>query len=149
MAEAEIIFVRENSASLKLPKGLQMDVRLKTGFIEKAKPNFINADSEIYKLFGADFDSSNYDGHSEISWLMAFYKNSSSMISDMVIFITKLNHNGQIWLAWPKKASKVKTDLSDNVVRKIGLEAGLVDVKVVSVNQTWSALKFVFRTQDR
>ncbi|HEY3040961.1 MAG TPA: hypothetical protein VGJ66_19635 [Pyrinomonadaceae bacterium] len=61
----------------------------------------------------------------------------------------KLNKNGMLWIAWPKKASGVATDLSDNSVRNIGLDAGLVDVKVCAVNDIWSGLKFVYRLKDR
>jgi hypothetical protein len=61
----------------------------------------------------------------------------------------KLATNGMLWIAWPKKASGVASDLSDNSVRHIGLEAGLVDVKVCAVNEVWSGLKFVFRLEDR
>ena len=61
----------------------------------------------------------------------------------------KLSRNGMLWIAWPKKASGVATDLSDNSVRQIGLEAGLVDVKVCAVNEIWSGLKFVYRLEDR
>jgi hypothetical protein len=61
----------------------------------------------------------------------------------------KLAEDGMLWIAWPKKASGVKSDLSDNSVREIGLEYGLVDVKVCAVNETWSGLKFVYRLQDR
>lgn len=57
--------------------------------------------------------------------------------------------NGMIWISWPKKASKVPTDLTEDVIREIGLEIGLVDVKVCAVDQVWSALKFVYRLKDR
>jgi hypothetical protein len=61
----------------------------------------------------------------------------------------KLVENGMLWISWPKKASGVATDLSDNSVRQIGLDAGLVDVKVCAVNDIWSGLKFVYRLKDR
>jgi hypothetical protein len=54
-----------------------------------------------------------------------------------------------LWVAWPKKASKVETDLTEDVVRCIGLAAGLVDVKVCAVTEVWSGLKFVRRLRDR
>lgn len=60
----------------------------------------------------------------------------------------KLTPNGMLWIAWPKKASGVATDLSDNSVRLIGLDEGLVDVKVCAVNEIWSGLKFVYRIKD-
>jgi hypothetical protein len=56
---------------------------------------------------------------------------------------------GALWIAWPKKSSGVTTDLDENVVRDIGLDAGLVDVKVCAVDETWSGLKFVRRLRDR
>jgi hypothetical protein len=61
----------------------------------------------------------------------------------------KLNVNGMLWISWPKKASGVATDLSENLVRQIGLDAGLVDVKVCAINDIWSGLKFVYRLKDR
>ena len=56
---------------------------------------------------------------------------------------------GGLWVVWPKKASGVPTDLTENVVREIGLAAGLVDNKVCAVDETWSGLRFVIRVQDR
>jgi predicted CoA-binding protein len=64
-------------------------------------------------------------------------------------FARKIAKSGMLWIAWPKKASEVSTDLSENEVREIGLRAGLVDVKVCAVNEVWSGLKFVYRLADR
>ena len=61
----------------------------------------------------------------------------------------RLVKNGMLWVAWPKRASGLPTDLSDNSVRQIGLDGGLVDVKVCAVNEVWSGLKFVYRLKDR
>ena len=70
-----------------------------------------------------------------------------------------LVHNGMLWISWPKRtvktttvknvAVKVPTDLDENSVREIGLNNGLVDVKVVAIDSVWSGLKFVYRLQDR
>ena len=60
-----------------------------------------------------------------------------------------LSPDGTLWVSWPKRSSRVATDLNGNVVRDIGLGNGLVDVKVCAVDETWSALKFVFRLKDR
>jgi hypothetical protein len=57
--------------------------------------------------------------------------------------------SGLLWISWPKKASGVATDLGENLIRDIGLEAGLVDVKVCAIDDTWSGLKFVVRVKDR
>jgi hypothetical protein len=54
-----------------------------------------------------------------------------------------------LWIAWPKKASKVPTDMTENVVREIALPTGLVDNKVCAIDQTWSALRLVIRRKNR
>jgi hypothetical protein len=56
-----------------------------------------------------------------------------------------LADDGMLWISWPKKTSKVATDLTEDVVRGLGLPLGLVDVKVCAVDETWSGLKFVRR----
>jgi len=69
---------------------------------------------------------------------------------------TLIEHTGQagmIWVCWPKqaavKAGLITTDLDDGQVRAIGLEAGVVDVKVCAIDEVWSGLKFVRRLADR
>ena len=84
--------------------------------------------------------------------------------ADVVVFFTErradldrrfarlargLDRAGGLWIAWPKKASGVPTDLDENAVRKIGLAAGLVDNKVCAIDETWSGLRFVVRLADR
>ena len=54
-----------------------------------------------------------------------------------------------LWVAWPKKAAKVPTDMSDNVIREVALPTGLVDNKVCAIDQTWSALRLVIRRENR
>lgn len=56
---------------------------------------------------------------------------------------------GALWIAWPKRASGVRTDLDENVVRAHALAHGRVDVKVCAVDEVWSGLKNVIRTADR
>ena len=56
---------------------------------------------------------------------------------------------GMLWISWPKQASGVATDLTEDVIRAIGLAHGLVDVKVAAVDEVWSGLKFVRRMRDR
>ena len=60
-----------------------------------------------------------------------------------------LAQDGMIWISWPKQASSVATDLTEDVIRAIGLGHGLVDVKVAAVDEVWSGLKFVRRVKDR
>lgn len=61
----------------------------------------------------------------------------------------RLTPSGMLWVAWPKKAAKVPTDLAEGVVQRIGLDSGLVDTKVCAIDETWSGLRFVRRLKDR
>ena len=61
----------------------------------------------------------------------------------------QLDEAGGLWVAWPKKSSGVATDVVEGVVRQTGLAGGLVDNKICAVDETWSALRFVYRLRDR
>lgn len=73
--------------------------------------------------------------------------------SDLVKVLPKaaraMKVDGKVWVCWPKKASGVATDLTEDVVRAVGLERGLVDVKVCAVTAVWSGLKFVVPLKSR
>ena len=60
-----------------------------------------------------------------------------------------LQSDGMLWVSWAKQASPLHTGLNENMVRELGLAAGLVDVKVAALTDDWSGLKFVYRTKDR
>ena len=82
--------------------------------------------------------------------LIILFADSQKMLkTEFPRLARKLMENGVLWIAWPKKASGISTDLSDSSVRDIGLGAGLVDVKVCAINDVWSGLKFVYRLEDR
>jgi hypothetical protein len=57
--------------------------------------------------------------------------------------------DGMLWVAWPKKAAKVETDMTEDVVRDVALPTGLVDTKVCAIDETWSGLKLVIRKENR
>ncbi len=85
----------------------------------------------------------------QLDFVLFFAKTRLELTRNFSRLAAKLAPTGMLWIAWPKKASGVATDLSDGVVREIGLDAGLVDVKVCAVNEIWSGLKFVIRLKDR
>jgi hypothetical protein len=80
---------------------------------------------------------------------MIFVKSASELKKQFPGVAKLLAPTGMLWVSWPKKASGVASDLDENEVRRIRLEAGLVDVKVCAVNEIWSGLKFVIRVKDR
>jgi hypothetical protein len=84
-----------------------------------------------------------------LDFAQLFVKSEKELITKFTQYAARLNASGMLWVSWPKKSSGVSTDLTDNVVREIGLAAGLVDVKICAVDEIWSGLKFVFRLRDR
>ncbi len=60
-----------------------------------------------------------------------------------------LSRGGGLWILWPKKASGVLSDVSQVVVREIGLRAGMVDYKISSIDKTWSGLRFTLREKEK
>jgi hypothetical protein len=84
-----------------------------------------------------------------VDFLMVFTKSKQDLAEEFEHFSKQLTPAGTIWVSWPKKSSGVATDLDENIVREIGLAAGLVDVKVCAVTEIWSGLKFVRRVKDR
>jgi hypothetical protein len=81
--------------------------------------------------------------------VLLFASNLAELTTRFVPLSKRLDATGALWVAWPKRASKKPTDLAEDVVRRIGLDAGMVDVKVCAVDETWSGLKFVYRLKDR
>jgi hypothetical protein len=80
---------------------------------------------------------------------LVFARESKSLAREFPRLAQEQDVAGAIWVAWPKKASGVATELPENVVREIGLAAGLVDVEVCAIDSTWSGLKFGRRLRDR
>jgi hypothetical protein len=81
--------------------------------------------------------------------VLLFVLNERALLRDFEKLAKKLARNGMIWVAWPKKSSGVATDLSFERVQRIGLDSGLVDVKICAIDDVWSGLKFVIRLKDR
>lgn len=67
----------------------------------------------------------------------------------LALALQQIRRDGMIWVSWPKKASRVPTDVTEDVIREVCLPMGLVDVKVCAVDATWSGLKLVIRKELR
>lgn len=84
-----------------------------------------------------------------LDFALVFVKTQSDLKKQFSRVAKLLAPAGMLWVSWPKKTSGVASDLDENLVRNIGLAAGLVDVKVCAVDEVWSGLKFVIRVKDR
>jgi hypothetical protein len=85
----------------------------------------------------------------ELDVIVRFGESRASLAKTFADLKNRLASNGGLWLCWPKKASGVATELSDSIVRQVGLDGGLVDNKICSIDTTWSAMRFVYRLRDR
>jgi hypothetical protein len=88
-------------------------------------------------------------GRGELDLVLLFVTGAAELDREFTRWAGRLTPAGMLWVAWPKKSAKVPTDLVFAVVQGIGLRAGLVDVKICAIDDTWSGLKFVRRLKDR
>ena len=85
----------------------------------------------------------------ELDVIVACFERREALQRRLPALVGALAPAGGLWLCWPKRASGVPTDLSDDVVRELGLATGLVDNKVCAVDEVLSGLRFVYRVRDR
>lgn len=85
----------------------------------------------------------------EERWVQAFVFTAEEVEAAFRSVMPRLVKNGELWISWPKRASKLSRGLGENDIRDIGLSEGMVDVKVIAVDLDWSGLKFVYRLKDR
>ena len=81
--------------------------------------------------------------------VLAFFTRSAQLAQQIEAMGTMIVPSGGLWIAWPKKVSKVATDMTDHVVRDLALPLGLVDNKVCAVDATWTGLRLVWRLSAR
>ncbi|MCL6683364.1 DUF3052 domain-containing protein [Sphingomonas alba] len=78
-----------------------------------------------------------------------FATHTATLDCKLRMLLPLIARDGMIWVSWPKKAAKVETDITEDVIRAVALPLGLVDVKVCAVDETWSGLKLVIRKELR
>ena len=111
----------------------------------------VDAPKEVYAELNSVLANCdvNRSRKSPLDFGIVFTKSRASLVKEFKRLTKQLAPAGMLWVSWPKKSSGVATDLDENIVREIGLAAGLVDVKVCAVTEVWSGLKFVRRLKDR
>jgi hypothetical protein len=124
-----------------LPKKLGIKPQFKVAFFELP--------SDVKTTLKKELSECELEKGGQLDFAMIFIKSQAEMKQQFPRFARRLTPAGILWVSWPKKSSGVTTDLNENDVRRIGLVAGLVDVKVCAVNEVWSGLKFVIRVKDR
>lgn len=81
--------------------------------------------------------------------LIAFYTDGARFRETFPEHASSVAADGALWVAWPKRASKVPTDITEDLLREVGLPTGMVDNKVCAIDETWSGLRFVVRKEYR
>lgn len=127
---------------------LEKKLGIKSGF----KMCIYNMPDHYFQLFAAFPE----DVHTHISlrgkgydMIHFFTKKEQELTKKLPLMKEKILQNGSIWVSWPKKASKVATDVTEDVIRDLALSIGLVDVKVCAVDEVWSGLKLMIPVKDR
>jgi hypothetical protein len=114
--------------------------------LDAAPPGF---ESELLVPLPDDVTVQRRPGRARYDVVVAFRPDTATYVRHLERDIDHTTVAGSLWIAWPKKASGVVTDLTENVVRRAALDAGVVDVKVCAIDATWSGLKLVRRLKDR
>lgn len=86
---------------------------------------------------------------SKVPFIHLFAENSKDLIEGFPGAKKRLKKDGMLWVSWIKKSSQIETDISQSDVRSLGLEIGLVDIKICVVDKDWAGLKFMYRKEDR
>jgi hypothetical protein len=113
--------------------------------------DLVNAPEYYLGLF-TDLPASLYfenDKDAKIDLIHFFTKSQEEYRSILPQLKTRIRPNGSIWISWPKKSSKVPTDITEDIIRNFALQTGLVDIKVCAVDEIWSGLKLVIPVKER
>jgi hypothetical protein len=123
----------------------------KLGFAAGMRAHYVNAPDGLAALLGELPDGVRLlaraaDG---LDLVLLFVSERRELERRLPRLQARIAPAGMIWVAWPKRASKVATDVTEDVVREVALPRGLVDVKVCAIDDTWSGLKLVIRRELR
>ena len=123
----------------------------KLGFKSPLKLLTINAPKE-YKAWLGDLPEGvklSTKSQQPVEAVHVFTTDSLFLVATLSKLRNELKQDGFIWVSWPKKTSKVPTDITEDTIRAIALPLGLVDIKVCVVSEIWSGLKLVIRKSER
>lgn len=123
----------------------------KLGIKEGFRLAFVSAPAEFDALLGDLPKGVRHCGRDEdlLDLIVLFTDRRSELEGSFPDLAGRIQPAGSLWIAWPKRSSGRATDLTENVIREIGLRFGLVDNKICAISEIWSGLRFVYRLADR
>ena len=122
---------------------------LKLGIKEEHNALVLNAPEDYITWLEAPFELPKPNLKEAFDFVHIFADERFLLNKSLKELLPQLQQNGMIWVSWPKKASKVPTDITEDVIREEIFPLGMVDVKVCSVSAIWSGLKVVIRKENR
>jgi len=137
---------------MKAPAGYsRKPIAAKLGIKDGLRVGFLHEPAHYRSWLGAPLRDVHIVGPraSNLDVLQLFVRSRGELVRQFPRAKARIKLTGALWVSWPKQSSRLKGDLTGDHVRKIGLDHGLVDVKVCAVDEDWSALKFVYRVKDR
>lgn len=121
----------------------------KLGIKDGMRICFKYAPNHYADLLGSLPDGAEMNCTASVDFTHAFYYERANFASELPNLMDAMARDGMIWVSWPKKASKVPTTMTEDVIREVALPMGLVDVKVCAVDEVWSGLKLMIRKELR
>jgi hypothetical protein len=123
----------------------------KLGFKEGIKARIANQPDHYFDLFEALPKTIEFSHEKKLKkdFIHYFARQAKELERDIMSLKNEIVANGIIWISWPKKSSKISTDITEDTIRNLALANGLVDVKVCAVDEIWSGLKLVIPVKDR
>ena len=123
----------------------------KLGFKPAMRAHYVNAPEQFSALLGPLPGGVRVLARAgnELDLVVLFVRERAELERRLASLQPRLVSAGMIWVSWPKRASTVPTDVTEDVVREVALPRGLVDVKVCAIDETWSGLKLVIRKELR
>ena len=118
----------------------------KLGIKDGGNSAILNAPPGYAKTLGVKAAS---ELKSDLDFIQFFTKSRAELEKQLPRLRKSIKPDGMIWISWPKKSSKVPTDITEDIIRDTALALKLVDVKVCAVDETWSGLKLVIPVKDR
>jgi len=122
----------------------------KLGIKNNFRIKLVNVPEYYFRLFSEFPESIEIanDNKSLKDFIHYFSIDAGTLFKALKKLKNEIKQNGMIWISWPKKSSKIKTDITEDYIR-IALKNGLVDVKVCAIDEVWSGLKLVIPVKDR
>lgn len=121
----------------------------KLGLKDGMRCTAVGAPSAYWDDWLAGAPVADWGTHEAPEFIHIFSVDADRMVAELHHALGRISRDGMIWVSWPKKASKVSTTITENVIRAAAFETDLVDVKVCAVSDVWSGLKLVIRKEKR